>query len=113
MEEKLKLKENASMSTLIIVENGKVKESNNCFVTVKETIVTLMKNVIAKNTSHNTVFKNYRKVTFNIASEASYIYISSGQNQSHKKCQKWSILVTFWKPKVCFPTDTALPDRSF
>ena len=88
MEEKLKLKENASMSTLIIVENGKVKESNNCFVTVKETIVTLMKNVIAKNTSHNTVFKNYRKVTFNIASEASYIYISSGQNQSHKKMTK-------------------------
>ena len=50
MEEKLKLKENASMSTLIIVENGKVKESNNCFVIVKETIVTLMKNVIAENT---------------------------------------------------------------
>ena len=61
MEEKLKLKENASMSTLIIVENGKVKESNNCFVIVKETIVTLMKNVIAENTTHNTVFENNRK----------------------------------------------------
>ena len=50
MEEKFKSKENASMSTLTIVENGKVKEWNNCFVIVKETIVTLMKNVIAENT---------------------------------------------------------------
>ena len=38
------------MSTLTIVENGKVKEWNNCFVIAKETIVTLMKNVIAENT---------------------------------------------------------------
>ena len=50
MGEKFKSKENASMSTLTIVENGKVKEWNNCFVIVKETIVTLMKNVIAENT---------------------------------------------------------------
>ena len=27
----------------------------------------------------NTVFENHKKVSFNIASEASYVYISSGQ----------------------------------
>ena len=29
-----------------------------------------------------TVFENYRKVSFNIASEASYVYILSGQKLS-------------------------------
>ena len=50
------------------------------------------------------------KVSFNIASEASYVYILSGQ-KFIKECQKWSILASFWKPKACGQTE--LPDRSF
>ena len=42
------------------------------------------------------------KASFNIASEASYIYILSGQ--------KWSILASFWKSKAC--GQTVLPDKS-
>ena len=34
------------------------------------------------------------KVSFNITSEASYVYILSGQKLI-KKCQKWSILASF------------------
>ena len=34
------------------------------------------------------------KVSFNIASEASYVYILSGQ-KFIKECQKWSILASF------------------
>ena len=47
-----------------------------------------------------------KKVAFNIASEASYIYILNG----HKLIKKWSILASFWKPDVC--GQTVLPDRS-
>ena len=36
------------------------------------------------------------------ASEASYVYILSGQ--------KWSILASFWRPEAC--GQTVLPDRS-
>ena len=46
--------------------------------------------------------KSTEKVSFNIASEASYVYILSGQ--------KWSILASFWKPEAC--GQTVLPDRS-
>ena len=49
------------------------------------------------------------KVSFNIASEASYVYILSGQKLI-KNCQKWSILASFWKPEAC--GQTVLPDRS-
>ena len=42
------------------------------------------------------------KVSFNIASEASYVYILSGQ--------KWSILARFWRLEAC--GQTVLPDRS-
>ena len=43
------------------------------------------------------------KVSFNnIASEASYVYILSGQ--------KWSNLASFWRPKACGQTE--LPDGS-
>ena len=50
------------------------------------------------------------KVPFNIASEASYVYILSGQKTFIKKCEKWSNLASFWKPKACGQTE--LPDRS-
>ena len=57
-----------------------------------------------------TVFENKRKkVSFNIASEASYVYILSGQ-KFIQKCQKYSILASFWKPEAC--GQTVLPDRS-
>ena len=49
------------------------------------------------------------KVSFNIVSEASYVYILSGQ-RFIKKCQKWSNFASFWKPKPC--GQTLLPDRS-
>ena len=42
------------------------------------------------------------KVSFNIASEASYVYILSGQ--------KWSILARFWRLEAC--GQMVLPDRS-
>ena len=44
-----------------------------------------------------------------MASEASYVYILSGQKLI-KKCQKWFILASFWKPEAC--GQTVLPDRS-
>ena len=50
------------------------------------------------------------KGTFNIASEASYVYILSGQKLI-KNAQKWSILASFWKPKA--RGQTVLPDKSF
>ena len=49
------------------------------------------------------------KVSFNIASKASYAYILSGQ-KFIKKCQKWSNLASFYKAKACGQTE--LPDRS-
>ena len=49
------------------------------------------------------------KVSFNIASEASYVYILSGQKLI-LKCQKLSIWASFWKPEGC--GQTVLPDRS-
>ena len=49
------------------------------------------------------------KVSFSIASEASYVYILCGQKLI-KKCQKWSNLASFWKPKAC--SQIELPDRS-
>ena len=46
------------------------------------------------------------KVSFNIASEASYVYILSRQ----KLIKKGLIFAIFWKPEVC--GQTVLPDRS-
>ena len=49
------------------------------------------------------------KVSFNIASEASYVYILSGQKLI-KNAKKWSTLASFWKTEAC--GQTVLPDRS-
>ena len=54
-----------------------------------------------------TVFENHRKSL--IASEASYVYILSGQKLI-QKCRKWSILASFIKPEAC--GQTVLPERS-
>ena len=56
-----------------------------------------------------TVFENHRKkISFNIASEASYVYILSGQKLI--KMPKMANLASFWKPEAC--GQTVLPDRS-
>ena len=49
------------------------------------------------------------KVSFNIASEASYVYILGGQKLI-KNAKKCFILASFWKPEVC--GQTVLPDMS-
>ena len=50
-----------------------------------------------------TVFENYKKVAFNIATEASYVYIWSGQ-----KLIKNAKNGPIWMPKACI--QTVLPD---
>ena len=52
------------------------------------------KQIEKRETVLHTVFETHKKVSFNIASEASYVYILSGQKFS-KKRQKWSILTSF------------------
>ena len=49
------------------------------------------------------------KVSFNIASEASYVYILKGQKLI-KNAKKWSILASYWKPEAC--GQIVLPDMS-
>ena len=49
------------------------------------------------------------KVAFNIASEASYVFILSEQ-KFIKKSQKSLILASFWKPEFC--CQIVLPDRT-
>ena len=48
------------------------------------------------------------KVSFNIASEASYVYILSGQKLI-KNAKNGPFLASFWKPEAC--GKTVLPDR--
>ena len=55
------------------------------------------------------VFENNRKsLKFNIASEASYVYILSGQN--FIKNAKMVNLTSFWKSQAC--GQTVFPDRT-
>ena len=60
------------------------------------------KTQILSHHSHSWCLKMTEKVSFNIASEASYVYILSGQKLI--KNAKWS------KPKAC--GQTVLPDMS-
>ena len=64
---------------------------------------------VHKNKSLAQCLKITEKVSFNIASEASYDYILSGQKLI-KNAKNWSILASFWKPEAC--GQTVLPDRS-
>ena len=44
------------------------------------------------------IFQTFtEKLPFNIASEASYVYIFSGKKLPNQKFQKWSILASFLK----------------
>ena len=63
----------------------------------------------SSNPLNSRCLKITEKVSFNITSEASYVYILSGQKLI-KNGQKWSILASFWKPEAC--GQTVLPDRS-
>ena len=56
------------------------------------------------------MFENQeKKVAFNIASEASFVYFLSGQ-KFIENAKNWSILASFWKPETC--SQTVLPDGS-
>ena len=56
------------------------------------------------------MFENHRKSLIElIPSEASYVYILSGQKLI-KNAKKGSILASFWKAEAC--GQTVLPDRS-
>ena len=68
--------------------------------------------VTQTNFSHFTIarwLKSTEKVSFNIASGASYVYILSEQKVD-KNAKKWFILTSFWKPEVC--GQTVLPNMS-
>ena len=58
---------------------------------------------------YSVTFQITEKVSYNIASEASYIYILSGQ-QLIKNAKNGYILASFWNPEAC--GQTVLPDRS-
>ena len=58
-------------------------------------------------TVHAQCLQISEKVAFNIASEASYVYILSRQ-KFIENAKKSSILASFWKPEVC--GQTVLPD---
>ena len=60
-------------------------------------------------TVHAQCLQISEKVAFNIASEASYVYILSRQ-KFIENAKKPSILASFWKPEFC--GQTVLPDRS-
>ena len=53
-----------------------------------------MRTLIIANRHVHSVLKITEKVSFNMASEASYVYILSRQKLI-KNAQKWSILVSF------------------
>ena len=55
------------------------------------------------------VRKSQEKVSFNIASEASYVHILS-KRKFIKNTKNCPFLASFWKPEVC--GQTVLPDRS-
>ena len=65
--------------------------------------------ILAHIRSSTRCLKITEKVSFNMASEASYVYILSGQNLI-KNVKKWSNLANFGKPEA--GGQTVLPDRS-
>ena len=62
-----------------------------------------MKAKLGRAAQHTQCLKVTEKVAFNIASEASYVYILSRQ-KFMKNAPKWSILASFWKPETCCVT---------
>ena len=74
----------------------------------KVTFVTICKRSSFR--SYTRYLKFTEKVSFNIASEASYVYILSVQKFIKNAKKGPFILASFWKPKACGQTE--LPDRS-
>ena len=60
---------------------------------------------------HSRCLKTKENISFNIASEASYVYVHFEWPKVYKKCQKWSILAIFLKPETC--SKTVLPEGQF
>ena len=56
-----------------------------------------------------TVFENHKKSLIQYC-ERSELLLQFEWKKVHLKCQKWSILASFWKPEACGQTE--LPDRS-
>ena len=56
-----------------------------------------------------TVFENHRKSLIQHC-ERSELRLHFEWTKVNQKCQKWSILASFWRPKGC--GQTVLPDRS-
>ena len=59
--------------------------------------------------SYYTVFENQRKSIIQHC-ERSELRLHFEWTKINWKCQKWSILASFWKPEIC--GQTVLPDRS-
>ena len=78
-----------------------------CLHRLKETRFFLTKFLILPQCAR--CLKITEKVSFNIASKASYVYILSGQKliKNAKNASFWRV---FWKPEAC--GQTVLPDRS-
>ena len=56
-----------------------------------------------------TVFENHRKSLIQHC-ERSELRLHFEWTKVNEKCQKWSILASFWKPEAC--GQTVLPDMS-
>ena len=69
----------------------------------------IIASTMVSHCQHCTEFENHWKVSFNIASEASYVYILSGQKliKNAKNGPFWRV---FWKPEAW--SQTVVPDSS-
>ena len=61
------------------------------------------------SSDESTMFENHRKSLI-LHCERSELRLHFEWTKVHEKCQKWSILWSFWKPEAC--GQTVLPDRS-
>ena len=95
------------VAMLCIVPTSEVKIINLIYAKVLKLLKAFL---VASRQTHYSKSGNFvqKKVLFNIASEASSVYILSGQKLI--KMSKRSILASFWKPEAC--GQTVLPDRS-
>ena len=94
-----------SIINLILHENLTKKGFHFSIVTQNYTFHSPSKYFLFLKKTQSRCLKITEKVLFNIASEASYVYILSGQNFI-----KISNLAKFWKPKAC--GQSVLPDKS-
>ena len=74
--------------TLYLIFDAEDTKMQECFFSFPTSLYFLLKNIV-----EFTVFENPIKVSFNFASEASYVYILSGQKfiKNAKNCQFWRL----------------------